>query len=171
MTDHISGLRIEPLSKTHERKHFSCGKPLLDDYLQRYARQNDENNIAKTFVAVNAENRIVGYYSLCTSSIEFEELPEDLSKQLPHYPVPAALIAKLAADESLRGLGLGAKLLIDALQRILAASNEVAIKAVLVDALDDEAREFYLHYGFITLPGQDYKLFLPIETVAQLFSP
>lgn len=160
---------IEPISREHQRDAFSCGKPQLNTYLQRYARQNDEKNIAKTFVAVGDENKVSGYYSLCTASIEFEELPEEIRKQLPAYPVPAALIAKLAVDESFRGQGLGAKLLIDALQRIMAASNEVAIKVVLVDALDDEARDFYLHYGFIMLPGQDYKLFLPIETVAQLF--
>lgn len=160
---------VEPISKQHHRHAFHCGTPSLDTYLQRYARQNDERNIAKTFVATNDQHNIIGYYSLCTASIEFDALPEDIRKRLPAYPVPAALIAKLVVDESVRGQGLGAKLLINALQRIVTASNEVAIKAVLVDALDDHARDFYLHFGFILLPGQDYKLFLPIETVAQLF--
>ena len=168
MTDHISELRIEPISKTHERKTFSCGKPQLDEYLHRHARQNDEKNISKTFVAVNDENIVVGYYSLCTSSIEFEELPDEIRKQLPNYPVPTALIAKLAVDESLRGRGLGSKLLIDALQRITSASREIGIKAVLVDAIDDEALAFYKHFEFIELPVQDLKLFLPIETIQQL---
>lgn len=170
MTDHVSALRIEPISREHQRDSFQCGKPPLDAYLHQYARQNDEKNIAKTFVAVNDANKVMGYYSLCTASIEFEELPDDLNKQLPAYPAPAALIAKLAVDASLRGQGLGARLLVDALQRIFAASGEVAIKVVLVDALDDEARDFYLHYDFIQLPMHDYKLFLPIETVAQLFA-
>jgi len=167
--DHISGLRIEPISRTHERKTFRCGKPPLDAYLHRYARQNDEKNISKTFLAVDDKNKVLGYYSLCTASIEFEELPENIRKQLPNYPVPAALIARLAVDERLRGQGLGAKLLINALQRILTASNEIAIKAVLVDAMDDEAFEFYRHFEFIELHAQDLKLFLPIETVQQLF--
>jgi len=169
VTDHIGGLRIEPISKTHERKTFNCGKPQLDEYLHRHARQNDEKNISKTFVAVNDENIVVGYYSLCTSSIEFEELPDEIRKQLPNYPVPAALIAKLAVDENLRGQGLGSKLLIDALQRIMSASREIGIKAVLVDAIDDEALTFYQHFEFIELPDQDLKLFLPIETIQQLF--
>ena len=138
---------VEPISRQHHRGTFHCGKASLDTYLQRYARQNHEKNIAKTFVTVNAKHEICGYYSLCTASIEFDELPADLSKQLPAYPVPAALIAKLAVDENLRGQGLGARLLIDALQRILVASAEVAIKTVLVDALDEEAKAFYLHYG------------------------
>lgn len=169
MTDHVSALRIEPISKAHQRKTFQCGKPPLDAYLQRYARQNDEKNIAKTFVAVDDSNRVLGYYSLCTASIEFEELPADIKLKLPAYPVPAALIARIAVDKSMRGQGLGARLLIDALQRIFSAAGEVAIKVVLVDARDDEARDFYLHYGFIQLPMQDYKLFLPIETIDQLF--
>lgn len=169
MTDHINELRIEPITKEHVRKSFHCGKPQLDEYIQRHARQNDEKNISKTFVAVNDENIVVGYYALCTSSIEFEELPEEIIKQLPSYPIPAALIAKLAVDDSLRGQGLGAKLLIDALQRILAASQEIAIKAVLVDAIDDDALAFYQHFEFIELPDQDLKLFLPIETIQQLF--
>jgi len=160
---------IEPISKNHNRKNFSCGKPLLDEYLHRYARQNDEKNIAKTFVAVDERNNAVGYYSLCTASIEFEDFPEEMRKQLPNYPVPAALIARLAIDEKLRGQGLGAKLLVDALQRVLTASAEIAIKAVLVDAMDGDAFEFYRHYEFIELPDQDLKLFLPIETIQQLF--
>ncbi len=169
MTDHINGLRIEPISKIHNRKNFCCGKPPLDEYLHRYARQNDEKNIAKSFVAIDEENNVVGYYSLCTASIEFEELPEAIRNQLPNYPVPAVLIARLAVDENVHGQGLGAKLLINALQRILTASAEIAIKAVLVDAIDDEAIKFYRHFEFIELPDQDLKLFLPIETIQQLF--
>lgn len=162
-------LRIEPISHQHLRDGFQCGTPSLDDYLRRYARQNADKNIAKTFVAVNAQNEVFGYYALCTASIEFDELPDAIRKQLPAYPVPAALIAKLAVDERCRGQGLGARLLIDALQRIVSAAVEVAIKVVLVDAIDERARDFYLHFGFIPLPEQEYKLFLPIETVTKLF--
>ena len=169
MTDHVKALRVEPISKIHHRDEFSCGKPELDVYLQRYARQNDEKNIAKTFVAVDSEERVLGYYSLSTASIEFAALPETLRQSLPAYPVPAARLARLAADTSMRGQGLGARLLIDALQRILTASQEIAMKVILVDAMDEDASEFYKHYGFIELPDQDMKLFLPIETVKQLF--
>lgn len=160
---------IEPISKNHHRNNFSCGKPALDEYLYRFARQNDEKNIAKTFVAVDVQNNVVGYYSLCTASIEFEEIPEEVRKQLPNYPIPAALIARLAVDEKYRGQGMGAMLLVDALQRIVTASAELAVKVILVDAMDEEARNFYKHFEFIELPDQDLKLFLPIETIQQLF--
>ena len=79
------------------------------------------------------------------------------------------MIARLAVDTTAAGQGLGARLLIDALQRILNASSEMAVKVVVVDAEDAQARAFYQHFGFVRLPGQDWKLFLPIETVEQLF--
>lgn len=168
MTELIDVLRIEPISKLHNRKDFKCRKKLLTQYLHRYARQNDVNNIAKTFVAVDDENKVLGYYSLSTSSIEFEDLPEEFAKRLPHYPIPAALIAKLAVDSDIGGQGLGSRLLIEALQNILVVSEEMAIKVVLVDAIDEEAKGYYLRFGFIEIPGEDLKLFLPIETVRQL---
>lgn len=168
MTDRIEELRIEPISKSHNRQDFNSSRSSLNEYLKKHARQNDVKNIAKTYIAANAENKILGYYSLSTSSIEFEELPEGFAKQLPHYPVPAALIARLAVDSRVEGQGLGPRLLIEALQQILSVSNEMAIKVVLVDAIDEEAKGFYLHFGFIELPGHDLKLFLPIETIEQL---
>jgi predicted N-acetyltransferase YhbS len=168
MTELIDALRIEPISKLHNRKEFKCKKKLLTQYLHRYARQNDENNIAKTFVAIDNDNKVLGYYSLSTSSIEFEDLPETVAKHLPHYPIPAALIAKLAVDSDIDGQGLGSRLLIEALQNILAVSEEMAIKVVLVDAIDEEAKGYYLRFGFIELPGNELKLFLPIETISQL---
>jgi len=170
MTELIDALRIEPISKLHNRKDFKCNKKPLTQYLHRYARQNDENNIAKTFVAVDGDNKVLGYYSLSTSSIEFEELPEEFTKRLPGYPIPAALIAKLAVDSDVDGQGLGSKLLIEALQNILTVSEEMAVKVVLVDAIDEEAKGYYLHFGFIELPGKDLKLFMPIETISQLLA-
>ncbi len=168
MTELIDTLRIEPISKLHKRKEFKCKKKPLTQYLHRYARQNDDNNIAKTFVAVDDDNKVLGYYSLSTSSIEFKDFPEAFAKRLPHYPIPAALIAKLAVDSNIDSQGLGARLLIEALQNILAVSEEMAIKVVLVDAIDEEAKGYYLRFGFIELPGNELKLFLPIETISQL---
>jgi len=163
--------RIEPISRSHKRKGFSCGNPELDEYLERYARQNDEKNIARTFVAVTDDDKVLGYYPLSTASISFESLPDDLQLALPAYPIPAALIARLAVDTSAKGQDLGAALLIDALHRIVRAADEIAVKVIMVDAKDDEARSFYQHYGFIELPEQPLKLFLPIETVKPLFNP
>lgn len=170
MTEPIVGLRIEPISKLHNRKDFDCKEPSLNVYIQQHARQNDEKNIARCFVAVDDKDTVFGYFTLSASSIEFEELPDEYVKRLPHYPVPAALIGKLAVDSNAGGQGLGSRLLVDALQRILDTSEKMAIKVVLVDAIDEKAKGFYLHYGFIELSGHDLTLFLPIETIEQLLA-
>jgi len=169
VTDHVNSLQVVPITKQHVRNHFDCGNPVLNEYLSKYARQNHENNMAKAFVAVGDDLQVLAYYCVSTASIEFEELPEKLKKNLPKYPVPAALIGKLACDLSMKGRGLGARLLIDALQRIVVSANELAIKVIIVDAIDDEAQRFYQHYGFMALDGQDKKLFLMIETATKLF--
>lgn len=170
MTDRIVELRIEPITKVHNRKAFTCKKPALAEYLHSHARQNDKKNIAKSFVAVDNENSVLGYYSLSTSNIEYKEIPKEYPRGLPQYPIPAVLIGKLAVDESTEGQGLGSRLLIDAFQRILIISEEVAVKVVLVEAIDEEAKSYYLHFGFIELPGHNLKLFLPIETIQQAFA-
>lgn len=167
--DRMDRLRIKPISKSHKRNNFCCNKATLNEYLRRYARQHDEKNISKTFVAIDADSRILGYYSLSAANIEFEECPANIRHQLPEYPVPAALITRLAVDSSAGSNGIGARLLIDALQHIVSASDNVAIKVILVDALDEQAKDFYCHFGFLPLPGYERKLFLPIETVLQLF--
>ena len=169
MTDLTDALRIEAITRAHDRKGFTCSSPALTDYLRKHARQNDENNIAKCFVAVDDDDKVLGYYTLSTSNIEFENLPDDITRRLPKYPNPAALLGKLAVDKSVEGQGLGSRLLIDALQRIHEVSEELAIKVVLVDAIDEEAKAYYLRFGFLAIPGHDLKLLLPIETVNALF--
>jgi len=167
--DHVTRLRIEPIEKRHVRTLFACGNTALDEYLQQYAQQNDDKNLSKTFVAADSARRVFGYYSVNASRVEFDELPTDLNQRLPHYPVPAALTARLAVDATLAGQGLGARLLVDALQRISSAAKELAVKVIVVDALDDKARGFYQHFGFVELPGQELKLYMPLETVNRLF--
>lgn len=164
----LSQLRIEPIKRHHHRDQFDCGEPALDDYLKRYARQNDERNIAKCFVAVDTGNRVLGYYCLSAASVAFASAPASIKKRLPKYPIPAARIGQLAVDSLMQGRGVATYLLIDALQRILNAAHEIGVKVVLVDALTETAKGFYLHYGFLELPGHDFNLFLPIETIEQL---
>jgi ribosomal protein S18 acetylase RimI-like enzyme len=162
-------LKFEPIQKHHQRDVFDCGEPALNEFLKKFARQNDENNVAKTFVAVDTDKNVLGYYSVSAASIEFTDLPGDISERLPRYPIPAARIGRLAVDQSVQGSGIGSRLLIDALKRIYLSSDQVAIKVVLVDALNEKAQSFYEHFGFIRLSGEQFKLFLPIETVSVLF--
>lgn len=160
-------LVITPLGKQHNRKTFDCGEPSLNQYLNRYANQDIRRRINRVFVASppDAPQQVIGYYSLSAGSLNATALPETFRRRLPGYPVPVVLLGRLAVAESHQGMGLGSILLADALQRIAQASQVMAVYAVVVDALNDQAAEFYRQFGFISLPSQPLKLFLPIDSV------
>jgi GNAT superfamily N-acetyltransferase len=161
-----------PIHKKYQRDHFDCGYSALDDYIKKYAKQNHEKGIAKTFVAIQESTslKVDGFYTLSASTIEFESLPDSSQKGLPAYPIPAILIGKLAVDGAAKGQGLGTELLIDALLRAVKASQYVAVFAVRVDAIDSTARDFYLKYEFIPFQDQPLSLFLPIKTIVREFA-
>ena len=157
---------IKPLGKHHDRAAFSCGTEALDRYLRERAGQDERKNLARVFVAEGAEPHVVaGYYTLSSFGIDVGDMPESDRKRLPRYPViPAALIGRLAVAVAYQGIGLGERLLIDAIARILDAGNEVATYAIVVDAKDDRAVSFYRKYGFVPFPSQQMRLFLPTAT-------
>jgi GNAT superfamily N-acetyltransferase len=169
MMDRVTVLRIEPISKTHNRDDFDCGEAVLNDYLRRHARQNHDDNIARAFVALDEDNRVLGYYCISTAEVAFADLPSEYTRRIPKYPVPAVRIGKFAVDKTIQGEGLADRLLIDALQRILSVAGGIGVNIVLVDALDENAKNFWLHYEFLELPGHENNLFLPLQTIAQLF--
>lgn len=160
-----------PLEKKHKRQEFDCGNDQLNQYLRRYARQNDAKGINKTFVAIQPDTPLVinGYYTISSSLIEFSLLPEENRQKLPAYPVPAALIGRLAVDNFCQGQGLGTELLVNALFRIVKASEEIGIYAVRVDAINDKAKQFYLKHEFIPFIDNSLSLFLPLQTIKQEF--
>lgn len=163
---------IEPLGKTHDRAAFSCGVPALDDYLQRRASQDARRRVAAPFMLVEAGGAAVrGYYTLSQMAVEIEELPEDIAKKLPKYPmVPVTLLGRLAVDQEFRGRGLGEFLLMDALRRSWSLSREIAAMAVLVDAKDEAAASFYEAYKFRRLSGRQDRLFLPMAKLDRLLA-
>ncbi|HET6385545.1 MAG TPA: GNAT family N-acetyltransferase [Armatimonadota bacterium] len=159
-------LCFEPLRSHHNRAGFDCGEASLNDYLHRYARQNEAGDIGRTFVAVELPGspRIVGCYTLSSYSLESQSLAE---RGLPRYVIPAALVGRLARDVRLRRQGVGEALLRDALQRCLAVAEQMAVYAVVVDALDNRAKGFYLGFGFNELIDHPMKLYLPVKTIRQ----
>jgi len=161
---------VEPLAGGHDCGEFQSGNPHLDDYLRKYAGQHARKYMGRTFVAVNpGDMRVRGYYTLSASSVSFEHAPDDLIKKLPRYPLPTALLGKLAVDESVQGRGLGAFLLIDALRRVVEVSEKMAVVAVEVHAIDARARDFYTRYGFQAFTDQPFHLFLSLATIRKLF--
>jgi GNAT superfamily N-acetyltransferase len=163
-------LIISALNKSHQRKSFDCGELSLNQYLHQYASQDIKRRINKVFVASPPETpqQIIGYYSLSAGSLDANDLPDDLSRRLPRYQVPVVLLGRLAIDKSHQGQGLGAILLVDALQRIAQATQVLAVYAIVVDALNNRAAEFYQQFGFISLPSQPLKLFLPMNSIGML---
>lgn len=157
--------KIESLNASHQRKAFDCGDTDLNIYLQQYARQNVKHRINKVFVVtdINSPQTILGYYTLSAGSVRTNELPSEHQRRLPNYPVPIALLGRLAVDKNYQGQRLGTILLADAIQRIEKASEVMAVYAIVVDALNPSAVAFYRQFGFIMFPGQSLKLFLPLK--------
>lgn len=157
---------FSPLDKSFNKSSFDCGKPQLNDYLKKYAFQNQKKRYSITFVAtVENSKEIAGYYCTSASSIEFANIPDSLNQKLPKYPAPVMLIGQLAVDKKMQGKGLGKVLLMHALSRGVRISSEMGIFAVRVDAMDEEAKDFYLKYGFIPLKDAESSLILPIKTI------
>lgn len=143
---------------------FDCGNNELNFYLEKFATVNDFSNISKTFVSI-IDERVVGFVTLCTASLEFKELPKNYNN-LPKYPIPAIRIARLAVDKAYQGKGIGKSLLGFAFKKIILASLNVGIKLVVVDA-KEEAKTFYEHFGFVSLPQNKQTYILPIEQIVQ----
>ena len=158
-------LTINSLNTSHLRKTFDCGEPSLNTYLHRYARQNIKNRINRVFIAspVDSEKSNVGYYTLSTGSISADDLPLKQKNRLPNYPVPIALLGRLAVDKQYQGQRLGSVLLADAVQRVEQASEVLAVYAIVVEALNLSVAEFYQSFGFMPFTDQPLKLFLPMS--------
>ena len=161
---------VEPLGPKHDRAAFSCGVEILDAYLHKQAGQDLKKRVAVPFVITPDGTTIAGYYTLSQYSVQLDEIPAEVAKKLPKYPiVPATLLGRLAVSVAFRGRGHGATLLMDALYRTLQHSREVASAGVIVDAKDAAAVAFYTKYGFLELPRIERRLFLPMGTVEHLF--
>jgi GNAT superfamily N-acetyltransferase len=160
---------IEPLGSHHNRAAFYCGIEPLDVYFKRQAGQEARKRIAAPFVLLDkSSNTVAGYYTLSSIGINIGELPPEVTKKLPKYPIlPATLLNRLAVDKKYQGKKLGEILLMDALYRSL--KNEIASMAVVVDAKDDQACSFYEHYEFIRFPNFPERLFLTMSTIEKIF--
>ena len=164
--------RIEPLGD-HDRAAFSCGVEPLDRYLREQAGQDARKHAAAPFVLLTPENRIAGYYTLSSTIILADDLPEADIKKLkwPRYPqLPATLIGRLARDASFRGQRIGDLLLLDALRRAFDNVGTIASLAVIVDVKDENARRFYSRDGFLSFPDTRNRMYLPMKTMERLFA-
>jgi GNAT superfamily N-acetyltransferase len=152
--------------RTHGVGAFACGEESLDRWLRAYAGQTQRRDAARTFVTADLDGNVVGYYTLVAAQVEHEQATADVRRGLSrHFPIPVALVARLAVVTSHQGTGLGRSLLLDALQRILKASDELAVRAVTVEVLHDRAASFYRHFGFEPTELAPNTLMVPLHNV------
>ncbi len=154
----------EKLARHHELDGFECGVESLDQWLKRFAYTNQESDLTTTYV-VHRKNKVAGYYSLTAGSVNREDAPLRVAKGTPNQPIGVVPLARLAVHVSEKGIGLGRASLKDALVRSASAAEIVAVRAVLVHALNEEARRFYMRFDFEPSPVHPLHLMLLMKDI------
>jgi len=157
----------EPIAKHHDRAAFDCGNAALNEFLRRHARKSHMQGSAKTFLAIdNADGKtLLGYYSVSPASIAYARVPDVITRGLARYDVPVFRLARLAVRCSAQGQGLGGQLLLAAGRRCLLVAAQAGGVALLIDAKDDRAAQWYARYGALPLLDALRSLLLPFETI------
>lgn len=154
---------IKDVSNTKLKK-FDCGIEALNTFLSRYSLKNDTLGIGKTFVSIDDNGNVVGYFTLATAQVVYEDIPDSLRMKLPKYPIPSLRIARLAVSKNLQSQGIGKWMLTQAFIKIVHVSEITGLYLIIVDA-KEESKKFYEHYGFIKFKNKSLSYFLCIETV------
>ncbi len=153
--------RPEPLTKEHNLEYFDCGKEPLTNWLKKFALQNQVAQHTRTMVIADDDKVVIGYYSYNVISVEHEaSTPDRVKKGLAKHPIPVFLIARLAISTKHQGKGLGARLLRKALKGAAASTETIPIRAVIVDAIDEEAVKFYTGFDFEPCPADGLRMWL-----------
>lgn len=156
----------ERLTRQHTLAGFDCGTPSLNLWLENYAVAARGMGSARTYVVTDAEqDRVIGYHALAYGSSTREEATERASKGMPGHRIPAVVLARLAVDRSVAGRGIGALLLKDAMERTIVASEIAGARVVLVHAMSEDARRFYLHFGFEASPTHRMNLQMMLKDI------
>ena len=159
-----AGLRIEKLQRQHAVESFTCGQPELDRFLVRHALQAQQSNSSQTYLALNGAE-VVGFYTLVAGQVEHADAPLRVAKGMPRHPIGLMVLARLAVHSSMKGRGLGSGLLLDAMSRTLQVADIAGVRALAVYAKDDQAAEFYRHFGFEPSPTDPHHLFRIIKDI------
>lgn len=152
----------EPLSPEHQVNSFACGEPVLDEWLKRRALGNQNSGASRTFVVTTSQKEVMGYYALAAGAVAHQDATRSIRQNMPD-PVPVMVLARLAVDARAQGMKLGAAMLQDALQRCVLVSQNTGVRAMLVHALNDRARQFYEYYGFKASPTHSMTLMLRLN--------
>ena len=151
----------EPLTNDHQLDGFNSGEPTLDDWLKRRARTNQENGASRTYVVCEGK-RVAGYYALASGAIAQASVPGRFRRNMPD-PIPVVVLARLAVDRSHQGAGLGRAMFRDAAQRVAQAADTIGIRGIVVHAISEEARRFYIALGFDPCPAEAMTLVVTLR--------
>ena len=153
----------EPLAAQHRLEGFDCGKPALNNWLLRHARQAQGSGSAKTFVVAEDDDRVAGYFSLTVGQVDIVEAPERIRKGMGQYPVPVVILARLAVSREHQGSGIGVGMLQDAIRRTLLIAEQAGVRAMLTHPIDEDAARFYTRFGFVASPLREQQLLLLLK--------
>nr|WP_256871714.1 GNAT family N-acetyltransferase [Nostoc sp. TCL26-01] len=159
-----NNLYIAKLTKSHNLKNFDCGNFDLNNYLSKYALKNQQSDSSTTYIACSDDN-VIGYYTLTVASVIQENAPPRISKGLPKYPIPVALLARLAVSKEFQKKGIGRGLLKNCLIRVNEAADLIGIRALLVHAKDEKVRDWYQQFDFEPSPTDPLHLFLMLKDI------
>jgi len=152
----------QPLSADHQLNTFNCGETSLDEWLKRRAILNQTNGASRTFVVVDKNQLVMGYYALAAGAVHHQDATRSIRQNMPG-PIPVMVLARLAVDIRTQGMQLGAGLLRDAVDRSLVVAKNTGVRALLVHALHERAKEFYLYFGFQASPVHPLTLMLRLK--------
>ncbi len=158
--------RPEPLNELHELGDFFCGVPSLDDWLKRRARANQVSGASRTFVVADGR-RVVAYYALASGGIAVQAAPGRFRRNMPD-PIPVAVLGRLAIDRAQQGRGLGRALFRDCALRVAHAADTLGIRGIVVQAISEQAKAFYLAVGFDPSPDDPMTLMITLADVRKL---
>ena len=157
-------LAPQPLTAVHRVTDFACGEPSLDEWLKRRALNNQQSGASRTFVVVDEANQVLGYYALAAGAVAHQLATGAVRRNMPD-PVPVLVLGRLAVDSRAQGIQLGAGMLQDAVSRAMTVSQNTGVRALLVQALNEQARGFYQHYGFVPSPHNPMTLMLCLNSL------
>ena len=149
----------QPLAQGHDPSAFDCGEPVLNEWLKRRAFANQVTGASRTFVVVNERNQVLAYYALAAGAVAHADAAGSVRRNMPD-PIPVMVLGRLAVDRSCQGQQIGSALLKDAFLRTVGVSENVGIRALLVHAINDAAKQFYIRRGFQPSPVLPYTLML-----------
>jgi predicted N-acetyltransferase YhbS len=153
----------QPLTADHHLNTFNCGETSLDEWLKRRALLNQANGASRAFVVVDESQLVMGYYALAAGAVHHQDATRSVRQNMPD-PIPVMVLARLAVDIRTQGMQLGAGLLRDAVDRSLAVAKNTGVRALLVHALHERAKQFYLYFGFQASPVHPLTLMLRLKS-------